>query len=168
MTFSAERAARNERHVLLLQERLAPGRAGADAGGAHSLERLADVEKGVERAADLRQPDTRQRFEPPDHEVPPALERPAHLGHALLRAGERGHGGMLTHARGVARLLTLEIGDRLGERFGGDRPADPPAGHRIGLAHTSDHHGAVLKPGPERGKRDARAAVVDELVVDLV
>ena len=154
--------------MVLVEQRLAPLHARADALCRHSLERLADVEEGVERTADLRNPDARHPAQPLRHEVAPLFECLEHLGDALLRASQRRDRRVLADAAGVARLLALQVADRLRERLWGDRPADSPAGHGVGLAHTGHHDRAVGKPGPQRGERDARPAVVDELVVDLV
>ena len=75
---------------------------------------------------------------------------------------------MLADAAGVARLLALQVSHRLRERLGRDRPADPPAGHRVGLADAGHDDRAVGEVGTQRGEGDTLPAVVHELVVDFV
>ena len=153
--------------MLLLEERLTPGRARRDAMGAAGEDR-ADVEEGIEGAADVGNANARDRPQPGRDEVAADLKGSVHRGHAFLGAVQRRKRRMLADAAGIARLLALEIADRLGERLRADRPADPPAGHRVGLADTGDDDGAVGEAGAEGGERDSLPAVEDELVVDLV
>ena len=154
--------------MLLLEQLLAPGGARRDAARLGAGERLLDIEEGIEGAADLGQLHAGDRGERLGDEVAPLLEGAAHLGHALLRPGERGDGRMLAHTARIARLLALQVADRLRQRLRTDRPPDSPAGHRVGLAHARDDHGAVGEAGPERRERRRLAAVEHELVVDLV
>lgn len=75
---------------------------------------------------------------------------------------------LLADTAGVARLLALQVANRLGQGLQADRPVDPPASHGIRLAHSRDNDGAGLETGPECRKRHRLLAIEDQLVGDLV
>jgi hypothetical protein len=52
--------------------------------------------------------------------------------------------------------------------LGRDRPADPPAGHRVGLGDAVDHDRALGRLGGDHGQRVRGRAAVDQVLVDLV
>ena len=64
--------------------------------------------------------------------------------------------------------MRLQVGRRLDDVGRPDHPADPPAGHRVGLRHAVEHDAPV----DELGHRDRHGhrlrAVVDQVFVDLV
>ena len=76
-----------------------------------------------------------------------------------------GDRGVLADATGVARLLALEGVHRLDELDGAEGPADPPAGHRVGLADAADEDRAVLRRVAEA--REAAELVGNAAAADV-
>ena len=64
--------------------------------------------------------------------------------------------------------MRLQVGRRLDEVRRADHPADPPAGHRVGLGDAVDDHAVVGELGAQHRHRAGLDAVVDQVLVDLV
>ena len=64
--------------------------------------------------------------------------------------------------------MALERVDRLGNRLRRAEVAQPPAGHRVGLAETVDRDRQIVRFGGERADGDVLRVVVNELLVNLV
>ena len=64
--------------------------------------------------------------------------------------------------------MRLEVGRGGHEVLGADHPADPPAGHGVGLGDAVDDHAVVEEVGAQHRQRAGLDAVVDEVLVDLV
>jgi hypothetical protein len=62
----------------------------------------------------------------------------------------------------------VHLADRRGERGRGDRPADPPARHRVRLGQRVDRDRPVLQPRHERGRQVLRGVEVVDVLVDRV
>ena len=55
------------------------------------------------------------------------------------------------------------------DTFGGrNAPADPPAGHGVGLAYAIDEYRPLLQARPDRGKTGELVTAIDQPLVDLV
>jgi len=114
MPLRAEGGPGDGRHLLLLEQPFTPFNAGGRT--ARLAKRLADVKEGVKGAADVGNPYAGQLPEPAHHQVATGLKRSPHLGHAVLRSGQRLECRMLADAARVARLLALQAAHRLGQR----------------------------------------------------
>ena len=64
--------------------------------------------------------------------------------------------------------MRLQVGRRLDDVGGADQPADPPAGHRVGLRDAVEHDAPVGELGDGDRHRDGLDAVVRQVLVDLV
>ena len=64
--------------------------------------------------------------------------------------------------------MALDAGQRAADRLRGDRPADAPPGHRVGLGDTVDDHAAVAQLRHDDGHGDVARVAVHEVLVDLV
>ena len=64
--------------------------------------------------------------------------------------------------------MGLQVRRGLDDVARADHPADPPAGHRVGLRHAVEHHATVGDVGRHHrnGREDGLA--VHEMLVDLV
>ncbi len=78
---------------------------------------------------------------------------------------QRGHLGDVGDVRGRVRL---QVGRCLDDVVGADHPADPPAGHRVGLGDAVDHDAAVGEVGHEDRHGGELRVAVDQMLVDLV
>ena len=66
------------------------------------------------------------------------------------------------------REVRLEVGGRLHDVGRADHPADPPAGHGVGLGHAVHDDAAVGQLGDGDGDRGELVVAVGEVLVDLV
>ena len=64
--------------------------------------------------------------------------------------------------------MRLQVGGALDDVLRADHPANPPAGHGVGLGDAVDDDAAVGDLGHERGHRREGGVAVDEVLVDLV
>ena len=134
-------------------------------GPAHdSLERGKDVEGalGIEAAHPV------YAVETVDKEVPPLLELPDHHVDRVLRARERGEGGLLRDRSRVGGALALNIAHSLDDLFFPGRETYPPPRHRIGLGYRVGDDRHLLDRSAEGGDARMLVPVVDDLVIDLV
>ena len=123
---------------------------------------------GVERALRHRAVDALDLVEHRDDRLAAAVEGRLHLVDGRQVALDRGQGRALRDVGDVGRRVRLEVGRGGDQVLRADHPADPPAGHRVGLGDPVDHHAVVGEVRAEHGQRAGLHAVVHEVLVDLV
>ncbi len=123
---------------------------------------------GVERALRHRAVDALDLVEHRDDRLAAAVERRLHPVDGREVALDRGEGRSLRDVGDVGGRVRLEVRRRGHQVLRADHPADPPAGHRVGLGDAVDDHAVVGEVRAEHGQRAGLHAVVHEVLVDLV
>ena len=153
-----ERVARHDRDLLLAQQALGELVRG-QAGGR-------DVREGVEGAARLERGQA-GGVEPVDEQPPSAVVLGDHRLHRRLAGLERRQRRVLGDRRRGHDPVLVDLDEALEDRGGRAHPADPPAGHRVGLGEAA-HQDRPLAHARQRAERAVAVRAVREPVVDLV
>src|SRR6516164_500064 len=154
-----EARARNRRHTGFFQE-LRLQTAGIEAGPRY-------VGESVKRAARLRAAKAGQAIEGRHDHFPALGKRFYHSVDRLTRTFERGNPGKLGRSVDAGVAVDRQPLRSTEQRLRPDPIAQPPAGHRIGLAPPVEQDHAVAD---RRVAEQARmlGAVIEDLAVDLV
>ena len=107
------------------------------------------------------------RVEPVDDESPPTVvlgDHPLDVGLAVDEGDER---RVLGGRRGRHDPVLVDLDDPLEDRRRRADPADPPAGHRVGLREAA-HEDRPLAHPRQRAQGPVAVRAVGEPVVDLV
>ena len=123
---------------------------------------------GVERAVRGRADDAVDLVEHRHDGLAAPVEGDLHLLHRGQVAADRGERGPLGDVGDVGGGVRLQVGGGLDQVGRADHPADPPAGHRVGLGDAVDDDAVVGEERAEHRHRAGVDAVVDEVLVDLV
>ena len=86
----------------------------------------------------------------PIHQIAPAAEGIAHLGHTRLVAAIGRLGGFLCNAACARRVLSLQFGAGFGQPQRRSHPTEPPTGHGIRFRHAIDDSYPALQFGKLR------------------
>src|SRR5262249_19999146 len=126
------------------------------------------IEEGVKGAAGRGANNSRDRRQSATNQLAPRLEFAPHPFDTILVPFKCRQRGVLADTRGIARLLTLNVGHGLD--YGGrtDSPSHPPTGHRVALTHPADRDSLLRQTRPERGEASRARILVDETLVNLV
>ena len=123
---------------------------------------------GVERALRGRAGDAVDAREQLDDQPAAAVERLAHLGDRVERAGHGGERRALRDVADVRGQVRLHVDAGRDHVGGPDHPADAPPGHGVGLGDAVEHDAAVGDLRHGDGHRHVLGAVVGQVLVDLV
>src|SRR3989442_5309565 len=153
----AERAPRGHRDVRLPEDPFRERRA---------VSTDVDPREHIERAARAIRRDTVDSLELSEDDVPP---RPEFVDHRLQRTGrpsESRDPGLLRECGRARDRVLLDFHDLPVQGRRGDEPAEPPAGHRVGLREAV-HGNSAIEHALQGCGRDV-LALVQDLLVDLV
>ena len=128
----------------------------------------ADVREDIESTLRTNGADALNLGEALEHVLAADVEFLAHVGYALLVAGEGGKRTVLGERAGVRGHVALHGIDRAGDRLGSGEVAEAPTGHGVGFAESVDGDGEVVGFGGDRGDAHMLGAVVGEFLVDFI